>query len=107
MEINREELAWAAGFYDGEGYVGISRGRQIGVNITQVHPAVLERLRDAVKLGKLYGPYTRKKVTYSPCWYYQIYGFERVQYFFCLLWPWLSPEKKIQAKAALLRARGV
>jgi hypothetical protein len=25
IDINREELAWAAGFFDGEGYIGIRK----------------------------------------------------------------------------------
>lgn len=54
------ELAWAAGFWDGEGNFNAYRKGNVYIiqaNVNQIHLDTLERFRDAVELGRLYGPY--------------------------------------------------
>lgn len=50
------ELAWAAGFFDGEGCITLSRGIPV-VSIAQVERTPLERFMNAVELGRINGPY--------------------------------------------------
>ena len=68
MDNNKElELAWAAGFFDGEGCTCIWKGntgfnnRRVQVQIHQSSadgtPEVLKRFLEAVEVGKIYGPY--------------------------------------------------
>jgi hypothetical protein len=59
------ELAWAAGFWDGEGSTYCNTYKVNGKNyfrikceVTQNHKHILERFQSALEgLGKIYGPY--------------------------------------------------
>jgi hypothetical protein len=58
------ELAWAAGFFDGEGCVTgfITRGGEFNLNLIVAQSSTtehLERFRDAVGYGTISGPYSR------------------------------------------------
>lgn len=57
--MSKIELAWAAGFFDGEGSTGCYSG-VLSASITQHHPEVLERFAKAVEEGHVNGPYSRK-----------------------------------------------
>ena len=90
--FNREELAWAGGLFSGEGCTAIntkSQGIQI-VICQKYSPEVLYRFLNAVKIGKVYGPYNQ-------VWSYQVSNFKDVQAIIAMLWPWLSEMKKEQA----------
>jgi hypothetical protein len=81
MEVDQIERAWAADFFDGEGYVGkwyVNKKTHakptltIRTTIHQAHPAVLERFKLAVGCGKLRGPYRHsKRPNWSPMWEFQ------------------------------------
>jgi hypothetical protein len=112
---NREDLAWAAGFMDGEGsfYTGrrwANGTAQAHVHIAQNHPESLSRFCDAVGLGRVYGPYARRGtgaiVSSNPRFEYFAYPFEHTQAIAAMLWPWLGSAKKEQAKRVLQIARG-
>ena len=69
---NRENLAWAAGFFDGEAYIGYiirHRGRQLAVSIAQVERSPLDRFSKVVGKGKVYGPYSHRNKKHRD--YYQ------------------------------------
>lgn len=90
MNYNREDLAWAAGFYDGEGCSTINKqkGRTyIRVSISQKDTSTLIKFQRIVQLGTIYPGYISKL---------QIYTYETVQQLTCLLWPWLGTVKKQQ-----------
>lgn len=99
----REELAWAAGFYDGEGSTTSRHANgYVGIMVKQVEPDVLSRFRDSLGLGKVYGPYEgvgKRK----PYWAFTVTGFEYVQAAIALMWVWLGPTKRLQATLALRR----
>lgn len=104
----REELAWAAGLFDGEGHISCrerrSKGhfsRNIVMTVAQNHPEVLERFRDAVDLGKIhsidrYRPAESKLeggfITYS----WRTGRFEHIQAAAAMIWPWLGSVKRAQ-----------
>ncbi len=93
----REELAWAAGFVDGEGcFYSASSKRYPRLSISQNDKEVLERFQESVGLGKIYGPYPPR-----PDFEYRLNGLEKVQAVIAMLWPWLSGKKKEQAKKIL------
>lgn len=110
--FNREDLAWAAGFYDGEGHTRyrllpldpLRQGNQqvqIGIVINQVSSnlEVLERFRRAVGgVGAINGPY---KKPHQPQHVYSTQSFQHVQHVICCLWPWLGSAKRNQALKAL------
>lgn len=111
----REQLAWAAGFFDGEGttWAGRSSGYPT-LSVPQAGhftepPDVLLRFQAAVGgLGLVYGPILNEERN-KPIWRYRVSGFEMVQAVVAMLWPWLGTEKRRQAALVFLacRARSV
>lgn len=99
----REELAWAAGFFDGEGCVSNSRttnGKILRLIVTQTNLATLERFRNAVfGLGRIGGP--RQVKNYKPCWNWNADGFYTAQAVMGLLWTFCSDQKREQYKKCL------
>lgn len=67
------EIAWAAGFFDGEGCTSVSRKgpwRQVQMFVAQSgSPVLLHRFRRAVQTGRVRGPYRgsnpRAKLKYT------------------------------------------
>jgi hypothetical protein len=101
------ERAWAAGFFDGEGYVGYTfrsngtkRYRRIDVQVTQIDPEVLERFRKAVGTGRVYGPYHSAR-RINPMWKYGIGSVEGVMHVLEVLRPYLCSIKTKQAEEAI------
>lgn len=102
IQLNMIELAWAAGFYDGEGCSCITKssyynkqGKQpryrLVVTVSQKTNAfVLNRFNKAVQLGKIHGP----DINFQYRW--SVTTFEEVQAVICLLWKFLSPVKRKQ-----------
>lgn len=109
FQPNREELAWAAGFFDGEGCIYIApikpRYKALGIDIGQVDRRVLDRFRAAVgDLGKVYGPRDKRTKTRpngKPSFQYRSSAFEDVQAVIAMLWKFLSPVKRNQAAKTL------
>jgi hypothetical protein len=113
--IDRQELAWAAGFFDGEGHVCLhrctpnGRGRAEGyvsleVTISQIDPRVLYRFAEAVGHGRILGPYGYSKKTqanWRPFWVYKAYG-AKARAAMQGISPWLSAVKAEQWGNCLL-----
>lgn len=105
MGSEATELAWAAGFFDGEGYVSISfskgtRWPSIVLGITQHNRETLERFSAAVGRGKIYGPRRSGKgelVRYD----LHVGGIDGVTAVLLALSPYLSSPKRNQAEAAV------
>ena len=95
MALNREELAWAAGFFDGEGHAGLTPNKVPVLTVANTDEALLQRFHAAVLgLGKLYGPYSRHKKNHKDYWKWQITNFEHAQAVAALLWSFLGAYKK-------------
>lgn len=106
LVVDREELAWAAGLFDGEGWVGpINKRREIGIRVGQVDRRVLDRFAAAVGVGTIYGPYRLKRSVQS-IYVYHAGGFHRTQAVMAMLWRWLSPVKRQQYAASVAAVRG-
>ena len=101
--MKREELAWAAGFFDGEGHTGRGThgGRRPIIAITQVDRRPLDRFAEAVGVGKVYGPYLRVKGNRQPVFLFQTSTFQSTQAVVAKLWTFLSRPKQEQAAAVL------
>jgi hypothetical protein len=113
MPYAREALAWAAGFYEGEGTVNACYSRytsdlgerrqrktpQFQLRINQVGAEPLIKFMEAVGTGKVYGPYARTGV--KDQYQYDVHSFEKVQAIIAMLWPWLSDRRREQARAVL------
>lgn len=98
------ELAWAAGFFDGEGWVGIkkrkdARRSHLGVFIPQVDREVLDRFAMAVGVGKVYEP-TKRPEGWKPQWRYVLHGEDAIRSVYKLLSPYLGSVKRRQFEEA-------
>lgn len=108
---NREQLAWAAGLVDGEGWFGINHNKpqKTGVrvyghptlSVAQCDRRVLDKLQNALAIGKVGGPYKKKTEHHNDFYLFYVNTFERLQHSTALLWTWLSPVKRAQAAKAL------
>lgn len=99
--MNREELAWAAGFFDGEGTTGFYRNggyRRFVMSVPQNDPRPLERFHAAVE-GLGYINWQRTGTNYV----WQVQRFEHTQAVMALLWPFWSEPKREQASLAAIR----
>jgi len=112
VKWDTHELAWAAGFLDGEGSWIAARGdfrypqKYARILANQVDRAVLDRLCRALRMGKVAGPYIhRTGLGKKPFFVYRLGGFERVQAATALLWKFLSPVKQAQARKTLLAVK--
>ena len=107
--MNREELAWAAGFFDGEGWVGLHNSRtqpdQAIIRVGQKDRRARDRFRAAVGVGSVLGPYGPYRNTQIQMFIYQVGGFHQVQAVCAMLWEWLCPIKRQQFASSLSRAR--
>ncbi len=95
MDLAVYELAWAAGFFDGEGSTSyLKKDTWIGprMSVAQNNPITLERFRQAVGVGKIYEHTTRKGMYSWNC--QKKHDVENV---LNMLWPFLSEQKKEQA----------
>ena len=104
------ELAWAAGFFDGEGTIGCysqparlrSNGTTIGrprlrLCITQNRTDSLARFQHALGgLGSIGACRPR-----TGCYQFNVYADQDVRRALSLLWPYLSGAKRAQTLAAL------
>ena len=109
------ELAWVAGFFDGEGYIGAggSPGRRtIEMSIGQASidelPETLTRVARVLGVGHLRGPrMLANPWSKLPQYVWCAKSFEDVQFAVALLWTWLGPVKRAQASDALLHFRAL
>jgi hypothetical protein len=105
VEINREELAWAAGFFDGEGHTRSrpisNRGRQSPIlSVEQVDIRALQRFHKAVLgVGRMYGPYGPYQGNKQPYYRWQTTNLPESIAACGLLWNWLGPVKRGQMAA--------
>jgi len=103
-DVNTLELAWAAGFFDGEGHVSASkqagkRACNMCIQIAQTDPEVLHRFQRAVGgLGRVVGPHN---YGWRDVWTFRVNRFEHVQAIVAMLWPFLSGLKRADAHRAL------
>lgn len=104
MIIDREGLAWCAGFFDGEGSIGCySAGkdyRRLSMTASQIDVAVLHKMQLHLR-GNVRGPYPNDGNA-RPNYVWELTRFELVQQAVCCLWPWLGEVKREQAKKALI-----
>lgn len=107
--MRREELAWAAGFFDGEGYAGTRWGRSRvrrypvpALTISQNETTTLERFRAAVGgLGRVSRRSTNPRGGAEFAW--ATTNWREAQTVIALLWRYLSGPKRDQASPVLRR----
>lgn len=99
----REQLAWAAGLFEGEGCVGFYGGKQPVASISSTDRDVVERFRDIFGFGTI-----RTKPRQAPwkdCHDWRVTNFEHVQVVIAALWPWLLTRRQAKAEEVLRSKR--
>lgn len=93
------ELAWAAGFFDGEGCINLMKRKNgnkptLQLAIGQSYSKeTLERFYQAVgNIGKVYGPYKPKNPNHGIQWKYRAHG-DEARKVVALLEPYLCTAK--------------
>jgi hypothetical protein len=87
QELDREELAWAGGYFEGEGCFYAKYGYP-AATLSSTDGDPVERFVAATGLGKVLGPYNKGK--HKPQYRWAIQGFEKTQALAAMLWPWLG-----------------
>lgn len=109
MDIrDSHELAWAAGFFDGEGCTQLMHMKPrrnadyptIRVIVTQADRGLLERFQRAVGDGNIVGPITKNRPGRKPLYRLTKNGPAAAE-ILRVLWPWLSEPKREQARTAV------
>jgi hypothetical protein len=110
-------FAWVAGIIDGEGYFHAHKhvskkgnppyeyrfpSLQVGQKGIDGCPDMLFRLRELFG-GYINGPYNLRGIKCK--WQWRISGYEQVQQALIVLWSWLGPVKRDQAKTVLLQCQ--
>lgn len=100
-KIDREELACAAGFFNGEGCFFNGMKGSPALTIGQIERQPLEQFDAAVgHLGRIV--VSEKESNGDKKMHrYHIHGFEKCQAVAVMLWKWLSPRRREQALAML------
>jgi hypothetical protein len=88
------ELAWAAGFFDGEGSSYTIKQKYVQLSVSQQDRRPLDRFAKAVGTGNVRGPYTGKARP-KPLYFWTSAG-TRATFVMTQLWPFLSDPKKEQ-----------
>lgn len=105
--MDEHELAWAAGFFDGDGWAALSRrrGRRTGQPQARINqsgldgvPEVLVRFRDAVGVGRIGGPKIEDRR--EPLYWWVASSRGDVARTGELIGGWLSGQKRVQFTAA-------
>src|SRR6266508_3156220 len=100
--MDRHELAWAAGFFDGEGWANRARrGVQSRINQSDNDgvPHVLVRFRRVVGCGRIHGPV--REDGHQDLYYWDATSRGDVQAVAKAIWPWLGDVKRAEFETAL------
>jgi hypothetical protein len=106
ISVDTHELAWAAGFFDGEGSV-FWRGqirKELCLTVAQADIRPLIRFANAVGFPGVRGPYIPRNMNGKSYYVYSVNSHVRVQAIVAMLWKFLSEPKQSQAEIALMSA---
>lgn len=88
------DIAWVAGFYEGEGHISGIKGRTIA-HLSQKNPETLFRVREMFG-----GSITQVRInTPHYCHAWKLYG-DRARLFFQAIYPYMSVRRKLQIEKA-------
>jgi hypothetical protein len=99
------ERAWAAGFFDGEGWIGANKAKgytYLKMAVVQTGSTItLDRFNAAIGgVGSIYERSRNVPDNWTKGWVLQVNAINRVVFAVNLLWPWLSQPKRDQTTAA-------
>ena len=103
MNINRENLAWAAGIFEGEGCFSFMKSsRAISACVVSTDKDVLDGFCKVIGFGRVLGPYKNGLAHWKMKYRWVCSSFEDTQVLIAMLWPWLKSRRRAKA-AQILR----
>ena len=101
--MSREDLAFAAGLFEGEGWFTLSRSKKPYpiMAIDQNDREPLDRFVRAMDLGHVNGPYGPYGVEKQPSFRWQVSGSEQVRRASSLIYEWLSTRRRNRPEEVL------
>jgi hypothetical protein len=92
LAVDKPEIAYAAGLFEGEGCITVSRGRaRLVISMTDKEP--LQRVH-AILGGSIRGPYGPYTGNRKPHWQWMIERGDLVKEAYGLMEPWLSSRRQ-------------
>lgn len=112
---NPDDVAWAAGLFEGEGWLTILNSNGQGgvgyprLGIAMTDKDIIDRWYRVFPFGRRWEGLTSKRSKAGPKPYYfvQVGNQEEIQAILAMLWPWLGERRRAKARLALLRSRQV
>jgi hypothetical protein len=97
---SRENLAWAAGIFEGEGCISASSSgrKRVRLSVNMTDEDVIRRLHAVMGVGDCYGPYVRPG---KPSWQWEVTSAEDVQAVLAAFWTFLCSRRKGKAEEAI------
>ena len=98
----RENIAWAAGLFEGEGCItGRKQTAQLQLNMTDED--VVRQFHRLIGVGTVCGPYRNKRLPHAkPCWRWVCGGAMHVQAVLAALWPFLMSRRQAKAREVIV-----
>ena len=101
ITATREEIAWAAGLFEGEGSICI-KPQTIQLQLGMTDKDVIEKFWLLLGLGKVYGPYKRKQEHHKPMFVWSVSGQQRCQAILAAFWSFLGVRRQGKARDAII-----
>ena len=103
--MQREDYAWAAGLFEGEGSFCLASARRTQPNATlsMCDEGTVKRFHEVIGCGQFYGPWQNKGKGQNgaPYWRWSATSYENVQAALAMMWPWLSPRRRARGAEVL------
>ena len=101
MTWTREDLAWAAGLFEGEGCFSRTHGVPVA-NLGMTDNDIVLRFRDVVGFGSIYEiNNSRKNPRWSDGLQWSSTNFAHTQQTVAMFWPWLGTRRRARAHELL------
>ncbi len=105
MTFDREQLAWAAGLFEGEGCLSFTRRpngslRNAQAILRMTDEDTVRSFQQALGFGTIYA-YPKRREHWKPTWDWKASTFELFQMTVILLWPWLKSRRRAKAVKVL------
>lgn len=101
--MNKLDLAWAGGLFEGEGSVFTVGKQCAGISLTMTDEDVVRKFSRVIGFGVIRP--RKHKPNHKKPWEWRTTSFEHVQATIAMLWCFLGQRRKQKAKEILLKAR--
>lgn len=94
----RENIAWAAGLFEGEGCITTQKGRAGRLDLISTDQDVIRKFYAIVGVGRVNGPYRpNSSLGHKPQWRWSVSGFENIQALLAAFWTFLCERRRKRA----------